>query len=54
MKIFVKWAIKVVRVNQEDPRIDYIIEKTEELVTDQEEFKLFALETKIKHLINKK
>ena len=53
MIIFVKWSIKVVEVNQEDKKIDYIIDKANELVIDEDEFKLISLENKIKHLINK-
>lgn len=54
MIIFIKWTIKIIDVNQEDPRIDQMIDKADILVNDNDEFKLISLENKIKHILNKK
>ena len=49
---FIKWMVKVVQVNPEDRRIDYIIDIAEKLINSQDEFILNSLENKVKHLIN--
>jgi hypothetical protein len=40
MLIVIRWIIKVVEVNQEDPRVNEIIDKAGELVRDQDDFKV--------------
>jgi hypothetical protein len=40
MLIVIRWIIKVVEVNQEDLRVNEIIDKAGELVWDQDDFKV--------------
>lgn len=54
MIVFIKWTIKVVEVNQEDRRIDDVIDKAEDLISEEDDFLLNSLENKIKFLINVK
>jgi hypothetical protein len=49
--IFIKWLIKIVQVNNEDRRIDFIIDTIYSLIDNHDEFILNSLENKVKHLI---
>jgi hypothetical protein len=49
--IFIKWLIKIVQVNNEDRRIDFVIDTVHNLIDNHDEFILNSLENKVKHLI---
>lgn len=49
--IFIKWLIKIIQVNNEDRRIDFIIDTIYSLIDNHDEFILNSLENKVKHLI---